>query len=74
MNDTCKLNENTIDIMFDFCFSGSRNLAVADVHGSIPIEIMIKILPLFKFCIIQMNSEDELKENYESFKDIKSKL
>lgn len=65
MSDNCELNQNTIDIMFDYCFSGSRTLAIADVHGMIPFEIMIKILPLFKLWIIQMDSENELLENYD---------
>lgn len=34
------MNDSTIDIMFDFSFSGSRNLCVADAHGLIPINIL----------------------------------
>ena len=65
MNDYCDSNLHTIDIMFDFCFNGTRNLAIADVHGLIPFEILIKILPLFKLWIVQMDTEEELQENYE---------
>ena len=57
--------------MFDFCFNGTRSLAIADVHGLIPFEILIKILPLFKLWIVQMDTEEELQENYEEFISIK---
>ncbi|CAD8160471.1 unnamed protein product [Paramecium pentaurelia] len=60
--DTCQLNNNTIDIMFDTQFNGSRNLSVADAHGQIPIDILIKILPLFQLWIIQVDSEIDLSE------------
>ena len=33
IGDNCEMNRNTIDIMFDNFFSGSRSLAIADVHG-----------------------------------------
>lgn len=50
--DMCELNRNTIDIMFDFIFSGSRQLCVADSYGYIQIKILRKLVPLFKIWII----------------------
>ncbi|CAD8119813.1 unnamed protein product [Paramecium sonneborni] len=58
--DTCELNRNTIDIMFDFSFCGSRQFCIADTHGFIPISILSKLVPLFKLWIIQLDSEKEL--------------
>lgn len=60
ISDNFSINESTIDIMLDFEFNGTRNFMIADTHGYIPQEILIKILPLFQFCIIQIDSEDEL--------------
>ncbi|CAK62873.1 unnamed protein product (macronuclear) [Paramecium tetraurelia] len=62
-SDTCQMNSNTIDIMFDFEFNNSRNFIVADVHGKIIFETLIKILPFFKFWIVQIDSSRELQEN-----------
>ncbi|CAK82859.1 unnamed protein product (macronuclear) [Paramecium tetraurelia] len=72
--DICQLNNNTIDIMFDTQFNGSRNFSVADAHGLIPIEILVKILPLFRMWIIQFDSESELIENYNQLNLIKNNL
>ena len=38
--------------MYDFEFSGSRNLSVADAHNFIPFDILDDILPMFKLWII----------------------
>lgn len=56
--------------MFDFEFNGTRHFMIADTHGSIPLEILIKVLPLFQICIIQIDSEHELQENIESIKSL----
>ncbi|CAD8213801.1 unnamed protein product [Paramecium pentaurelia] len=61
--DTSQLNNNTIDIMFDTQFNESRNFSVADAHGQFPIELLLKILPLFRMSILQYDSEYELIEN-----------
>ncbi|CAK77667.1 unnamed protein product (macronuclear) [Paramecium tetraurelia] len=68
--DTCQLNNNTIDIMFDTQFNGSRNFCVADAHGQIPIDILIKILPLFRLWIIQVDSLKELKDTQDKLNEI----
>ena len=52
ISDNCEINKNTIDIMFDNLFSGSRSLALADVHGQLPISVLKKILPLFRVWIV----------------------
>ncbi|CAD8118557.1 unnamed protein product [Paramecium primaurelia] len=72
--DTCQLNNNTIDIMFDTQFNGSRNFSVADAHGQFPIELLVKILPLFRMWILQFDSEYELIENYRKLQEIKKSL
>ncbi|CAD8169556.1 unnamed protein product [Paramecium octaurelia] len=74
IRDTCKMNQDTIDIMFDFEFNNSRNYIIADVHGRIITEILIKILPFFKLWIIQMDSEEELQENLEQINIIKQQI
>lgn len=38
--------------MFDSIFGVTRRWSLADVHGYIPLEILAKILPLFKIWII----------------------
>ncbi|CAD8148752.1 unnamed protein product [Paramecium octaurelia] len=70
IGDNCLINENTIDLMFDFEFNGTRKFMIADTHGYIPPEILIKVLPLFQICIIQIDSEDELQENIQSIKSL----
>ncbi|CAK93240.1 unnamed protein product (macronuclear) [Paramecium tetraurelia] len=70
IGDNCLINENTIDLMFDFEFNGTRKFMIADTHGYIPPEILIKVLPLFQICIIQIDSEDKLQENIESIKSL----
>ncbi|CAD8068942.1 unnamed protein product [Paramecium primaurelia] len=72
ISDDNYLNKQTIDIMYDFEFSGSRNLSVADVHGFIPFEILDDILPLFKLWIIQLDTEREIKETIQNLKKLKS--
>ncbi|CAD8155009.1 unnamed protein product [Paramecium pentaurelia] len=70
IGDNCQINESTIDVMFDFEFNGTRKFMIADTHGYIPQEILIKILPLFQICIIQIDSENELQENIDSIKSL----
>ncbi|CAD8107836.1 unnamed protein product [Paramecium sonneborni] len=72
--DKCEINNSTIDIMFDYSFSGSRQFAIADTHGIIPESMLLKILPFFQIWIIQMNSEKELIETYENLKKLISSL
>ncbi|CAD8144159.1 unnamed protein product [Paramecium octaurelia] len=74
IQDTNNLNRNTIDLMLDKEFNGSRNLLIADTHGYIPQSLLLKILPLFSFWIIQMDTEEELKENLENIRNINSKI
>ncbi|CAD8186909.1 unnamed protein product [Paramecium octaurelia] len=69
-SDKCKMNQNTIDIMFDFEFNNSRNFIVADVHGSIIFETLIKIIPFFQLWIVQMDSEKEFQQNLDSIRKI----
>ncbi|CAD8131511.1 unnamed protein product [Paramecium pentaurelia] len=72
ISDNNYLNKQTIDIMYDFEFNGSRNLSVADAHGFIPFEILDDILPLFKLWIIQLDTEREIKETIQNLKKLKS--
>ncbi|CAD8111286.1 unnamed protein product [Paramecium sonneborni] len=72
--DKCEINNSTIDIMFDYSFSGSRQFAIADTHGIIPESILLKILPFFQIWIIQLNSENELLETYKNLKTLVSSL
>ncbi|CAK58664.1 unnamed protein product (macronuclear) [Paramecium tetraurelia] len=74
IQDTNNLNRNTIDLMLDKEFNGSRNLLIADAHGYIPQSLLLKILPLFSFWIIQMDTEEELKENLEQIKNLNKKF
>ncbi|CAD8144095.1 unnamed protein product [Paramecium pentaurelia] len=74
IQDTNELNKNTIDLMFDCEFNGSRNLLIADTHGYIPYFYLLKILPLFSLWIIQMDTEEELKENLENIKQLNSQI
>ncbi|CAD8122853.1 unnamed protein product [Paramecium sonneborni] len=63
VSDTSDINQNTVDMMFDFEFNGTRNFLIADVHGFLDYDLLIKILPFFKFWIIQMKQDSELDEN-----------
>ncbi|CAD8169468.1 unnamed protein product [Paramecium octaurelia] len=69
-SDSCLMNSNTIDIMFDFEFNNSRNFIVADAHGQIIFEILLKILPFFQFWIVQMDSQQEIQENINQLRKI----
>ncbi|CAD8089307.1 unnamed protein product [Paramecium sonneborni] len=70
IRDNCQLNDNTIDLMFDYEFNGTRNFMVADTHGYIPLDILIKVLPLFQIWIIQIDTENELNNTIEIIKSI----
>ncbi|CAK76955.1 unnamed protein product (macronuclear) [Paramecium tetraurelia] len=72
ISDNNYLNKQTIDIMYDFEFNGSRNLSVADAHGFIPYEILDDILPLFRMWIIQLDTEREIKETIQNLQKLKS--
>ncbi|CAK58173.1 unnamed protein product (macronuclear) [Paramecium tetraurelia] len=72
--DSSLINKNTIDCTFDFAFNRSRNFFIADAHGSFQDELFQLILPLFKCWIIQMRSEQELKENIDRVNNILSLL
>ncbi|CAD8102332.1 unnamed protein product [Paramecium sonneborni] len=72
ISDDNYLNRQTIDIMYDFEFSGSRNLSVADAHNFIPFEILNDILPMFKLWIIQLNTEEEIDKTIQKLIQLES--
>ncbi|CAD8195879.1 unnamed protein product [Paramecium octaurelia] len=72
--DSSLINKNTIDCSFDFAFNGSRNFFIADAHGSFQDELLQLLLPFFQFWIIQMKSEQELKQNVDRVNNILSFL
>ncbi|CAD8170652.1 unnamed protein product [Paramecium pentaurelia] len=74
ISDSNQLNNQTIDIMYDFEFSGSRNLSVADAHNFIPFDILDDILPMFKLWIIQLDTEKEIETSIQKLQKLKSFL
>ncbi|CAD8174795.1 unnamed protein product [Paramecium octaurelia] len=72
IQDSNQLNNQTIDIMYDFEFSGSRNLSVADAHNFIPFETLDDILPMFKLWIIQLNTEKEIEMTIQNLLKLQS--
>ncbi|CAD8174714.1 unnamed protein product [Paramecium octaurelia] len=72
IQDSNQLNNQTIDIMYDFEFRGSRNLSVADAHNFIPFEILDDILPMFKLWIIQLDTEKEIEMTVQNLQKLQS--
>ncbi|CAK79380.1 unnamed protein product (macronuclear) [Paramecium tetraurelia] len=70
--DNNKLNNCSIDIMYDSEFQGTRYLSIADVHNFIPLEILDEILPLFKLWIIQLDTEQEIESTISILEQLKS--
>ncbi|CAD8074924.1 unnamed protein product [Paramecium primaurelia] len=70
--DNNKLNDNSIDIMYDYQFQGTRNLSIADAHKFIPLQILDQILPLFKLWIIQLDTEKEIESTIQVLQQLKS--
>ncbi|CAD8176415.1 unnamed protein product [Paramecium octaurelia] len=70
--DNNKLNNCSIDIMYDSEFQGTRNLSIADVHSFIPLEILDEILPLFKLWIVQLDTEKEIESTISILEQLKS--
>ncbi|CAD8070845.1 unnamed protein product [Paramecium primaurelia] len=72
IQDSNQLNNQTIDIMYDFEFQGSRNLSVADAHNFIPFTILDDILPMFKLWIIQLDTEKEIEMTIQNLQKLQS--
>ncbi|CAK81486.1 unnamed protein product (macronuclear) [Paramecium tetraurelia] len=59
--DSNQLNNQTIDIMYDFEFSGSRNLSVADAHNFIPFETLDDICECLDYGLFNQILKKKLK-------------